>query len=354
MIHPLFFSPSIEGGGVEKNLFLISNYLTQKSNKVYLLTANRNMKNNFNKKIIFVSPKTNYWNNKSRFLKGVICFFLFLRLKKNFLIISFQSNILAIFIAKIFQQKIIIRSNTAPEKYINNFVTSIFFKFFFSMANEIIVNSKLFRSSLKKILGLNSVVIYNPIKSKKFFKKYSKKKKLKILTVGRLTDQKNHLLLLNSVKNLKNNIKWDLKIIGRGYKKSKIIDFIKENNLSKKVKILNYKKDITKELLRSDLFILSSNYEGLPNVLIEAQQVGTPIISTNCKTGPSEILLNGKLGTLVPIKNEKILIEKIKEFYFDRRKFIKKAKLAKKYLYRFEYEKNCKKYREIIKKNIYS
>ena len=55
MIYPLIFCPSIESGGVEKNLFIISNYLSKKMKKIYVLTANTNMSNKFNKNIIFVS-----------------------------------------------------------------------------------------------------------------------------------------------------------------------------------------------------------------------------------------------------------------------------------------------------------
>ena len=87
--------------------------------------------------------------------------------------------------------------------------------------------------------------------------------------------------------------------------------------------------------------------------MIEAQQVGTPIISTNCKTGPKEILLNGKLGELIPVGNKPILVKKIEDFYFNRKKYIKKSNLAKKYLYRFDYNKNCNLYYNLFKKYLY-
>tara|TARA_B100002051_G_C16528760_1_gene531572 strand:- start:157 stop:828 length:672 start_codon:yes stop_codon:yes gene_type:complete len=221
------------------------------------------------------------------------------------------------------------------------------------MANEIVVNSHSFKNSLNKILGLKSIVIYNPTKKIKLNRINKFKNTINIINVGRLTDQKNQLLLLDAVHELSKKVKWKLSIIGKGNNYKKISDFINKNNLKKKIKLYGYKKNSIKEIYKSDLFVLTSNYEGLPNVLIEAQQVGTPIISTNCKTGPKEILLNGKLGELVPVGNKSILVKKIEDFYFNRKKYIKKSNLAKKYLYRFDYNKNCNLYYSLFKKYLY-
>ena len=60
---------------------------------------------------------------------------------------------------------------------------------------------------------------------------------------------------------------------------------------------------------------MSSKFEGLPNVLIEAQKYGIPIISSNCPTGPNEILMNGKLGELFPVGNHNILANKLLNFF---------------------------------------
>ena len=129
--------------------------------KIYVLTANTNMSNKFNKNIIFVSPKSNFWSKQNRLIKSLICFFLFIRLNKKFLILSFQSNILAITLAKLFHHKIIIRSNTSPDKYIKNLLTKIIFKFFFNFADEIVVNSYDFKKKLFTLFNLKSKVIYN-------------------------------------------------------------------------------------------------------------------------------------------------------------------------------------------------
>ena len=79
-------------------------------------------------------------------------------------------------------------------------------------------------------------------------------------------------------------------------------------------------------LNQCDLFILSSKFEGLPNVLLEAQFLKKFIISTNCPTGPKEILLNGKAGDLIDTNSPKALTQKIINFHKDKKKKLNKKK----------------------------
>ncbi len=96
----LIFVPSIEDGGVEKNLFLIANHISKKGINVSVISANKDKKKFFKKNINFICPKTNYFNKKNRFYKTIFCFYLlfsfFLR-NRDILILSFQANIYAIF-----------------------------------------------------------------------------------------------------------------------------------------------------------------------------------------------------------------------------------------------------------------
>lgn len=75
----VIFVPSIEDGGVEKNLYLISNFLAKKGIKVNLITANFDKKKKFIKSINFISPKNNFFNKKNRFYKTIYCFYLLLK-----------------------------------------------------------------------------------------------------------------------------------------------------------------------------------------------------------------------------------------------------------------------------------
>ena len=103
-------------------------------------------------------------------------------------------------------------------------------------------------------------------------------------------------------------------IIGRGKEKNNLVKYIKENNLSKNIKLINFLDNPFNLIRSSDIFILTSIYEGLPNVLLEAQTLKKFIISSDCPTGPKEILLNGKAGYLFKPHNYKKLANLITSY----------------------------------------
>ena len=126
----LMFIPSIENGGVEKNLYLIANYLAKTSLSVKILTAFNDKKKLFDKKIRIISLKRKNIIIKSRLIKTLITIVLFVKYfyNKNIVILSFQSNIVAILLGLIFNKKVIVRSNTSPEKYIKNTTKKLIIK----------------------------------------------------------------------------------------------------------------------------------------------------------------------------------------------------------------------------------
>ena len=105
----IIFMPSIEGGGVEKNLFIISNYLRSKINDISLITISNSFKKKFNKKIRFISLKSKFWDNIGRRKKFFLSLFLLLIeiLKdRNVLVLCFQGNIYCTLLCKILGIKI--------------------------------------------------------------------------------------------------------------------------------------------------------------------------------------------------------------------------------------------------------
>jgi len=359
----VIFVPSIEDGGVEKNLFLIANYLSSKNVNVSLITANQDKKKYFSKRVNFISPQTSFLNKKNRFYKTLFCFYFLLNFflkNKNLLILSFQANIYAIFFAFFFRINIITRSNTAPVGWSSNIIKRFIFKIFFKYPKKIIVNSVDFKKQLDKEFGINSICIYNPfdneiIKNKIHSKiKFSffKKNYNNLINIGRMTDQKDQILLLKALNELKDQIKFRLIILGKGKNRKKLENYILDNKLKENIKIIGYKKNPYPYINKADIFILTSKFEGLPNVLLEAQYLKKTIISSNCPTGPREILLTGKAGFLFKIGNINELKKKILFVTNKDNKKIIKDKIKKGYnsMYRFDFNKNMKLYFNEIKK----
>jgi len=132
-----------------------------------------------------------------------------------------------------------------------------------------------------------------------------------VLGVGRLSQSKDFITLLKSFALLQKHKPSRLIIIGEGPERKNIQDKISELNIQNKVHLPGYISDPIPWMANSDVFVLSSRYEGLGNVLIEALAAGTPVVSTNCPSGPAEILQSGKIGPLVPVGDVQSMTEAI-------------------------------------------
>ncbi len=349
--------PSIEGGGVEKNLFLIANYLSKKINQIKIITADKKFKKKFNTNLEIISPKSISSSKSGRRKKYMICLYILLKIflkNKNYVVFAFQANLYCTILCKLFGIKIIIRSNSSPSGWSKNIFKKYLYNKILNLADQVIVNSYDFKRQFKKIFSINAHCIYNPLNKSEIIKKskekvqfpffIKKKSTLKIINVGRFTDQKDHITLLKSINLLKDKIDFKLLVIGRGVNKIEMTNYVKNHNLKNRVKFISFQSNPFKYIKLADLFVLSSRYEGLPNVLLEAITLKKFVISTNCPTGPREILINGHGGELVRIGDYKGLAKKILLFHSSKKKLNKKIKVAYNALKRFDYVYNLDKY----------
>ena len=245
--------PSIEDGGVEKNLFLISNFLIKKFNNISIITVSNRFKKRFDKKIKIIFFKNNYFNNLGRRKKFFMCLFLlFFEILKNnnVIVLSFQGNIYCTLLCKILRVKIIVRSNTSPEGWSQNIFKHFFFKIILNSANKIIVNSLDFKNQLRKRYNIKAICIYNPLNEKEIKRKSNKKIHnyfsrdcLKIINVGRLIDQKDQMTLIKAINLIKNKIKISVLIVGNGKEEENLLNFLRKKKLNKIIRIVSYKKN---------------------------------------------------------------------------------------------------------------
>lgn len=359
----IIFIPSIEDGGVEKNLYLVSKYLSNKLKKIELITCNNNYKKKFSNKIHIISPNSRFFWNKKRWIKYLVCLIiLFYRIinDRKVLIFAFQANIYAIFVAKILNIKIITRSNSSPSGWSKNFLKNLLFKFLLKKADSIIVNSLEFQKEFYSKFKIRTQFIYNPF-CKKLIKeklkiniknKFFKKNELKIINVGRLTRQKDQITILKAFRLIDKKLKPKLVIIGKGSEYEILQEYINNNDLNADVKLLGYTDNPFALIKDSNIVVLTSKFEGLPNILLEAQYLKKYIISTNCPTGPSEILSDGNYGTLIKIGDYKKLADKINNYYKQKKLINKMILKGYNAFNRFDYKINCDKYFKLIEKFI--
>ena len=147
-----------------------------------------------------------------------------------------------------------------------------------------------------------------------------------IVAVGRLQRQKNYEMLLGAFAELLQQSKANLLILGEGELREDLEKLAKKLGIEEYLSLHGFDENPFKYLANADLFVLSSLYEGLPTVLIEALACGCPVVSTNCPSGPEEILNNGEFGRLTPVGNQhlfaKAMIQTLQEQNIDKQRLM--------------------------------
>ena len=134
----------------------------------------------------------------------------------------------------------------------------------------------------------------------------------RIVTVGSMKGAKNHPLLLCAFAQL-DRPDARLMFVGDGEGREELVLLAKQLGVADRVIFAGFRHDPTPFYKSADLFVLSSDYEGFGNVIVEALAMGTPVVSTDCPSGPAEILENSKYGHLVPVGNPKALADAMLE-----------------------------------------
>lgn len=179
-------------------------------------------------------------------------------------------------------------------------IVRIISKFRYKKIKQVVV---LTNNDSEKFLKIHSNVCVIPNFSPFEISIAEKKIKKEIVAIGRLTDQKNYIHLLKAWKIIENKLPdWKLNLYGEGEYKADLEKFIKDAQL-KNIYLKGVSSDVSQVYLKSDFFVMSSKYEGLPMVLIEAQSFGLPIVSYDCPFGPSDVIKDGYNGILVENQN---------------------------------------------------
>lgn len=304
-------------GGAEKMQINLANAMVEKGHEVLFisLVAN-NLKYTLSEKVKYKFIKDKGKNKIIILLNRYFNLKALLSSEEHDLSIHFwlQSAYMCAFMGENISHKVIYSERGDPSDKEYRGVLGKLRNIAFKKICGFVFQSRGARNYFGEEVQKKSSVIFNPIFIKKEDFQIPIVREKRIVTVGRLHEQKNQKLLIEAIKMLPpkyNN--YIVEIYGDGPLEEELQKLIIKYNLSKKVFLRGTFKDIHKRIVNASLFILTSDYEGMPNALMEAMALGLPCISTDCRPGGArELIKNNKNGIIVPCNDKLALIEAIK------------------------------------------
>ena len=192
--------------------------------------------------------------------------------------------------------------------------TRILRNLFVFVSYKTIVQNNAQKKYFPKFLWKKIDVLPNPVMKEFLDFQWPQPDDFGVIAVGRLTKQKNFGMLIDAIEIVKNKYKSvKLYIYGEGSLRKELELYVKKRNLEENVIFKGRTENILQALSHGSIFALSSDYEGMPNSLMEAMAIGMPCVSTNCQTGPSDLICHGKNGFLVPVGDTIAMSQRILE-----------------------------------------
>lgn len=353
----LFLIHSLNVGGAERATSSIASYLADKGHKITIATMASKNNDFFSlnkdiKRVEFGLQRNTRWFNK--------IFFFYLRVKAAHSAIKSQnpdvvigmmttSNVLAIISTIGKKSKVVISERNYPPLNKIPFLWNILRKWLYRFSDAQVCQTKEIETWIKyNTKSKKTHIIPNsvkwPIPSTHPIKEpitLIPGDKNIILAVGSITYQKGFDLLIKAFSLFEKDYpSWILVILGKENKnntavryKNELLDLITKHSLSSSVFFPGEVGNITDWYLRAKIFVLSSRYEGFPNVLLEAMAAGCPSVAFDCKTGPRELIKHKENGTLVQSGDIEALAKAVKELIDDKelqKKYQNNAVLTKK------------------------
>ncbi|KYC40126.1 glycosyltransferase [Scytonema hofmannii PCC 7110] len=312
-----FFIPTLHGGGAERvTLNLLNGMLgLNVSLDLVIASAEGPYLNNIPKQVRVVNLEV------GRVIKALLPLSRYLQQHKPCALVSHMShaNVVAVLAKRLARTKtklVLVEHNTLSVEQSKLFrarFVPMFMKWLYPNADAIVGVSKGVAEDLQVQLGLAAGkvgVIYNPVVDNELLKKakapldhpwFQEGAPPVFLAVGRLTEQKDFPTLIQAFALLRKQRLARLLILGEGECRTELERMIHLLGIADDVSLPGFVENPYAYMFNASAFILSSRWEGLPTVLIEAMACGSPVISTDCPSGPKEILEAGKYGNLVSV-----------------------------------------------------
>ena len=245
-------------------------------------------------------------------------------------LISFmgEPNFRALLAARGLPVKTVVSVRNDPEREYSGRLMRMVGRRLLPLADGCVFQTEQARAWFPEALQKKSAVIMNQV-SEAFYDRPAAAEREEIAAVGRLSAQKNHALLIRAYAAL-GPVDDRLVILGEGEKRAELEALVRELGLEGRVLLPGLSADIPRDIGDKKLFVLPSDYEGMPNALLEAMALGLPCISSDCPCGgPAELIEHGKNGLLFPVGDEQALTDALRELISDAGKRASLARAAR-------------------------
>lgn len=315
-----FFITSLGGGGAERVVCNLSNYMISRQHEITItvLRGNDETYKLKNEVCVWYLQPSYYSDNKSKFyrVKEISTVLKYLKgIPQDVMLVSFLELPVAysLFFKPFIKSKLIICERNNPLFYPKGY--QWIFKLFTRRADGVVCQTKVIRDWYSPHISKKTsiVVIPNSINQDILNANVIKGRQKVILTMGRLEPQKNQRLLISAFAELANQYpEWNLHIYGKGPLENVLRKEIESYGLVGRVELLGFTKDVVSAYRTAGLFVLTSNHEGMPNVLAEAMAMGLPCVSTDCGGGGARELIQDCInGLLIPCNDKEALVKSI-------------------------------------------
>ena len=317
----MFYINSIDFGGAERVIVNLANYFAENNYESVLVTSyHSSHEYSLNSSVKRLSlekeeiQQSRIKRNLSRVKKlREIC-----KEERPDILVSFmkEPNFRAILATRGLPTKTIVSVRNDPNMEYSGTEGKAVGKILLPFADGCVFQTEDAKNWFPKKLQNKSKIIYNAVKED-FYQGERKPQRGKIVTCGRLVEQKNHAMLIQAFAEALKRVPYiTMKIYGEGPLQEALQKQIDALGLQKRVQLMGTTGKVSKVLETADLFILSSDFEGMPNALMEAMAVGVPSISTDCPCGgPRELFCEKLSSQLVPVGDSKKLSEKMINFF---------------------------------------
>lgn len=318
----IFFCGTLTSGGAERVISVLSNSFIEYFNKVSIVLYYRKpIWYSINPAVDIICIENETKSNNIG--KKALWFRRYIKEEQPTILISFLSPFNMFALVSLFNIScpIIVADRSDPNHNPSLCFLRLLRNFLYRFSNGIVLQSKSSSSYFSKPIQRKCRIINNPVFiDKQVGSALSVKAMKKIVTVGRLNIVKNHALLIDSFLLFHERFpEYQLVIYGEGELKEKLVSYTKEKKMEDIVLLAGPQSDILNHIVDAELFVLSSNFEGMPNALIEAMCLGLPCISTKV-FGAVDLIIDGINGRLVDVKNKDELAQCMIELVSDKAK----------------------------------